>query len=85
MAAPTGPCSSASSSCRSAGRVLVVVVSRGNQVTQKVVDAGEDVRSDDLVQAANYLNTEFAGLAAARRPRSRAGAARSRSGRSTTS
>jgi heat-inducible transcriptional repressor len=43
-------------------RVLVVVVSRGNQVTQKMVDAGEDIRSDDLAQAANYLNTEFAGL-----------------------
>ena len=43
-------------------RVLVVVVSGGHQVTQKVVDAGEDVRPDDLVQAANYLNTEFAGL-----------------------
>jgi heat-inducible transcriptional repressor len=43
-------------------RILVVVVSRGGQVTQKVVDAGEDVRPDDLVQAANYLNTEFAGL-----------------------
>ena len=43
-------------------RVLVVVVSRGNQVTQKVVDAGEDVLPDDLVHAANYLNTEFAGL-----------------------
>ena len=43
-------------------RVLVVVVSRGNQVTQKVVDAGEDVRPAELVQAANYLNTEFAGL-----------------------
>jgi heat-inducible transcriptional repressor len=43
-------------------RVLVVVVSRGGQVTQKVVDAGEDVKPDDLVQAANYLNTEFAGL-----------------------
>jgi heat-inducible transcriptional repressor len=43
-------------------RVLVVVVSRGNQVTQKVVDAGEAIRPDDLVQAANYLNTEFAGL-----------------------
>ena len=44
------------------GRVLVVVVSQGNQVTQKVVDAGEEVRPDDLVHAANYLNTEFAGL-----------------------
>lgn len=43
-------------------RVLVVVVSRGNQVTQKVIETGEDVRSDELVQAANYLNTEFAGL-----------------------
>ena len=43
-------------------RVLVVVVSRGNQVTQKVVDAGEEMRSDELVQAANYLNTEFAGV-----------------------
>lgn len=45
-----------------ARRVLVVVVSRGNQVSQKVVDAGEDVTPDDLVQAANYLNIEFAGL-----------------------
>ena len=43
-------------------RVLVVVVSRGNQVTQKVVDAGEEVRSQELVEAANYLNTEFAGV-----------------------
>jgi heat-inducible transcriptional repressor len=43
-------------------RVLVVVVSRGNQVLQKVVDAGEDVRPDDLVFAAKYLNTEFSGL-----------------------
>jgi len=44
------------------GRVLVVVVSGGSQVTQKVVDAGEDVSPDDLVHAANYLNTEFAGV-----------------------
>ena len=43
-------------------RVLVVVVSRGGQVTQKMVDAGEEIRPVDLVQAANYLNTEFAGL-----------------------
>jgi heat-inducible transcriptional repressor len=43
-------------------RVLVVVMSRGNQITQKSVDAGEIVSSDDLVQAANYLNTEFGGL-----------------------
>jgi heat-inducible transcriptional repressor len=43
-------------------RVLVVVVSRNNQALQKVIDASEDVQPDDLVQAANYLNTEFAGL-----------------------
>jgi heat-inducible transcriptional repressor len=43
-------------------RILVVVVARSNQVSQKVVDAGERVRPDDLAQAARYLNTEFAGL-----------------------
>jgi heat-inducible transcriptional repressor len=43
-------------------RVLVVVVSRGNQVTQKIIDAGERVQPQDLIQATNYLNTEFAGL-----------------------
>jgi heat-inducible transcriptional repressor len=43
-------------------RVLVVVVSRTNQAMQKVIDAAEEVRPEDLVQAANYLNTEFAGL-----------------------
>lgn len=43
-------------------RVLVIVVAHGNQVTQKVVDARETLRPDDLVQAARYLNTEFAGL-----------------------
>jgi len=43
-------------------RVLVIVIARGNQVTQKVVDAQETLRSDDLAQVASYLNTEFAGL-----------------------
>lgn len=43
-------------------QVLVIVVARGNQITQKVVDAGEQVRPDELAQAARYLNTEFAGL-----------------------
>jgi heat-inducible transcriptional repressor len=45
-----------------ASRILVVVVSGGNQVTQKVVECGEPLRPQDLVEAANYLNTEFAGL-----------------------
>jgi heat-inducible transcriptional repressor len=43
-------------------QVLVVVVSRGNQVTQKIIDGDGQLTHDDLVQAANYLNTEFAGL-----------------------
>lgn len=43
-------------------RVLVVVVARGGEVTQKVVDAGEPIRPSDLSQASNYLNCEFAGL-----------------------
>jgi len=43
-------------------RILVVVVSRGSRVTQKVIQVSEPVRSEELVQAANYLNTEFSGL-----------------------
>ncbi len=43
-------------------RVLVVMVSHGGQVTQKVIEACEDMHPADLVQAANYLNTEFGGL-----------------------
>ncbi len=45
-----------------ATRVLVVVVARGGQALQKIVDTGEPWRPQDLRQAANYLNTEFAGL-----------------------
>ena len=43
-------------------RILVVMVSRSNQVSQKMVDIGEGVSSSELVQAANFLNSEFAGL-----------------------
>ncbi|MGE0593517.1 MAG: heat-inducible transcriptional repressor HrcA [Vicinamibacterales bacterium] len=43
-------------------RVLVVVASRGNQVTQKVIDTGEELSPDVLIQAANYITTEFSGL-----------------------
>jgi heat-inducible transcriptional repressor len=43
-------------------KVLVVVVMRGGQVSNKVVDIGERLGSLDLHQAANYLNEEFAGL-----------------------
>jgi heat-inducible transcriptional repressor len=43
-------------------RILVVVVAHGNQVYQKPVEMGEPVRSSELVQATNFLNSEFAGL-----------------------
>lgn len=42
-------------------RVLVVVVASGNQVSQKTVDIGESLQMPELVQAANFLNAEFAG------------------------
>ena len=42
-------------------RILVVVVMRGGQVTNKVVDIGERLALEQLHQAANYLNEEFAG------------------------
>jgi heat-inducible transcriptional repressor len=52
------------------GRVLVVIVARGGQVLQKVIQIEEPLSADELHQAANYLNMEFAGL-----PLSRARAA----------
>lgn len=45
----------------SGGRILVVVVAGSNQVSQKTVDIGEAVSASELVQAANYLNSEFSG------------------------
>src|SRR4029453_6764513 len=41
--------------------ILVVVVTRGNQVSQKTIDIGEAVDRTELVKAANYLNEEFSG------------------------
>lgn len=46
----------------SSTRVLVVIVASGGHVIQKVIDFGEAVEADELRQAANYLNAEFAGL-----------------------
>lgn len=45
----------------SGNRILVVVVASGNQVSQKTVDIGEAVTDSEMVQAANFLNSEFAG------------------------
>jgi len=46
----------------SSTRVLVVIVARGGHVIQKVIDIEEALSADDLREAANYLNAEFAGL-----------------------
>src|SRR5678815_1651098 len=43
-------------------RVLVIVVSTGGQITHKVVEPPGPVDAASLTQAANYINTEFAGL-----------------------
>jgi len=42
-------------------RVLVVTVAEDGQITQKVVDAGEALTSEDLRRAAEYVNREFSG------------------------
>ncbi|HUE85357.1 MAG TPA: heat-inducible transcriptional repressor HrcA [Vicinamibacterales bacterium] len=42
-------------------RILVVLVARGNQVSQKTIDVGEAITQAALEKAANYLNGEFSG------------------------
>jgi heat-inducible transcriptional repressor len=44
------------------GRILVVVVSAGGDVTHKVIAWPEPVTRDELIEAANYLSDQFAGL-----------------------
>jgi heat-inducible transcriptional repressor len=43
-------------------RVLVIIIARGGQVIQKVIDVNEPLDPDELRQAASYLNVEFSGL-----------------------
>jgi heat-inducible transcriptional repressor len=43
-------------------RVLVIIVARGGHVIQKMIDWTEPHSGDELRQAANYLNSEFAGV-----------------------
>jgi heat-inducible transcriptional repressor len=42
-------------------RILVVLVARGNQVSQKTIDVGEQITQAELEKAANFLNIEFSG------------------------
>lgn len=43
-------------------KILVILITRGGQITEKLVDVGEPMEPEELHQAARYLNTEFAGL-----------------------
>ena len=43
------------------GRILVVLVSNGGQITHKVIEPAENYGLVELQQAANYLNSEFRG------------------------
>jgi heat-inducible transcriptional repressor len=52
----------AATAATSSRRVLVVIVARGGHIIQKVIDTNEPLESDDLREAANYLNSEFSGL-----------------------
>jgi heat-inducible transcriptional repressor len=46
----------------SPSRVLVVLVTSGGQMSQKIIDIQDAPPPDELHQAANYLNTEFSGM-----------------------
>src|SRR5918992_4192226 len=43
------------------GKVLVVLVAAGGQVSHKVIEPSDQYRPGELQQAANYLNSEFRG------------------------
>jgi heat-inducible transcriptional repressor len=49
-----------------ANRVLAVIVARGSQVIQKVIEINENLTAEDLRQASSYLNGEFEGFTLAR-------------------
>lgn len=44
-----------------AGKILVVLVSAGGQISHKVIEPSEPYAREELQQAANYINTEFKG------------------------
>lgn len=46
----------------SSRRVLVILVVNGQEVQNRVIDTDREYSLSELQQAANYLNTEFAGL-----------------------
>jgi heat-inducible transcriptional repressor len=46
-----------------AGKILVVLIAAGGQITHKVITPSERYESVELQQAANYLNSQFRGRA----------------------
>jgi heat-inducible transcriptional repressor len=44
-----------------AGKILVVLVAAGGHVSHKMIEPADQYSSDELQQAANYLNSEFRG------------------------
>jgi len=44
-----------------AGKILVVLVSEGGQISHKVIEPSEPYAREELQQAANFLNAEFKG------------------------
>ncbi|MEO6214356.1 MAG: heat-inducible transcriptional repressor HrcA [Vicinamibacterales bacterium] len=44
-----------------AGKILIVLVAAGGQISHKVIEPSEQYRPGELQQAANYLNSEFKG------------------------
>jgi heat-inducible transcriptional repressor len=44
-----------------AGKILVVLVSAGGQISHKVIEPSEPYAREELQQAANYINSEFKG------------------------
>ena len=44
-----------------AGKILVVLVSAGGQISHKVIEPSEPYQREELQQAANYINGEFKG------------------------
>ena len=61
---PTRPSASSTSTswCSRASRVLVIVVGTGGHVIAQVIETDEPYDATALTQAANYINSEFAGL-----------------------
>ena len=46
----------------SSSRILAILITRGEVVTNKIIDMEDPVTQEDLTRIANYIKTEFCGL-----------------------